>query len=46
MNQRLQGVVTSDIQRSPFQADISYRGQRLSSLLGSPQGLSLYLDDA
>jgi hypothetical protein len=44
MNQRLQGVVASDVQGSPFQLDISYRGQRLSSVLGTPQGLSLYLD--
>lgn len=44
MNRRLQGVVASDVQGSPFQTDISYRGQRLSPLLGTPQGLSLYLD--
>lgn len=44
MNRRLQGIVSSDIQGSPFQAGISYRGQRLSSLLGTPQGVSLYLD--
>ena len=44
MNRRLQGVVASDVQGSPFQVDISYRGQHLSPLLGSPQGLSLYLD--
>jgi outer membrane receptor protein involved in Fe transport len=44
MNRRLQGVVASDVQGSPFQVDISYRGQHLSSLLGTPQGLSLYLD--
>src|SRR5262245_15762195 len=42
MNQRLQGVVASDVQGSPFQVDILYRGQRLSSVLGTPQGLSLY----
>ena len=44
MNRKLQGVIASDIQGSPFQVDITYRGQRLSSLLGTPQGLSLYLD--
>jgi outer membrane receptor protein involved in Fe transport len=44
MNRRLQGVVASDVQGSPFQVDITYRGQRLSPLLGTPQGLSLYLD--
>jgi outer membrane receptor protein involved in Fe transport len=44
MNRRLQNVVTSDVQGSPFQVDLSYRGQKLSPLLGTPQGLSLYLD--
>jgi len=44
MNQRLQGVIANDVQGSPFQVDILYRGQRLSPLLGTPQGLSLYLD--
>ncbi|NML44624.1 TonB-dependent receptor [Ramlibacter sp. G-1-2-2] len=44
MNSRLQGVVASDVQGSPFQVDITYRGQKLSPLLGTPQGLSLYLD--
>jgi outer membrane receptor protein involved in Fe transport len=44
MNRRLQGVVASDVEGSPFQVDILYRGQRLSPLLGTPQGLSLYLD--
>jgi outer membrane receptor protein involved in Fe transport len=32
------------VQGSPFQTEISYRGQRLSPLLGAAQGLSLYLD--
>lgn len=44
MNRRLLGVSTSDIQGSPFQVDLTYRGQRLSPELGAPQGLSLYLD--
>lgn len=44
MNRRLLGVSASDVQGSPFQVDISYRGQQLSSQLGAPQGLSLYLD--
>ncbi|HET8745328.1 MAG TPA: TonB-dependent receptor [Ramlibacter sp.] len=44
MNQRLQGVIANEVQGSPFQVDILYRGQRLSPLLGTPQGLSLYLD--
>ncbi|MBC5784819.1 TonB-dependent receptor [Ramlibacter sp. USB13] len=44
MNRRLQGVTATDVQGSPFQREITYRGQRLSPLLGAPQGLSLYLD--
>ncbi len=44
MNRNLQGVFASDVQGSPFQVDITYRGQKLSPLLGTPQGLSLYLD--
>jgi outer membrane receptor protein involved in Fe transport len=44
MNRRLVGVTASDVQGNPFQMDLSYRGQRLSPLLGTPQGLSLYLD--
>jgi outer membrane receptor protein involved in Fe transport len=44
MNRRLTGVSASDVLGSPFQVDITYRGQQLSSVLGSAQGLSLYLD--
>ncbi len=44
MANNLTGVNVNDVQGSPFQGDITYRGFRLSSLLGSPQGLSVYLD--
>ncbi len=44
MSNNLTGVNVNDVQGSPFQGDITYRGFRLSSLLGSPQGLSVYLD--
>jgi outer membrane receptor protein involved in Fe transport len=44
MNRRLVGVSASEVQGSPYQTEISYRGQRLSPLLGAAQGLSLYLD--
>ena len=44
MANNLTGVNVNEVQGSPFQADITYRGFRLSSLLGSPQGLSVYLD--
>ncbi|GAB2845941.1 TonB-dependent receptor [Pseudoduganella ginsengisoli] len=41
---RLGGVVINDIQGNPFQADVSYRGFTASPLLGTPQGLSIYMD--
>jgi outer membrane receptor protein involved in Fe transport len=41
---RLPGMQVNDIQGSPFQADLSYRGYRASGLLGASQGLSVYLD--
>ncbi|HQS31060.1 TonB-dependent receptor [Polaromonas sp.] len=44
MNRQMTGVTVNDIQGSPFQVDLNYRGLRLSPLLGTPQGLSAYLD--
>ncbi len=44
MNRRLEGVTVNETQGSPFQADLSYRGHRLSPTLGAAQGLSAYLD--
>ncbi|MDD2546021.1 MAG: TonB-dependent receptor [Burkholderiaceae bacterium] len=44
LQRSMPGVIASDIQGSPYQTDLSYRGHRLSPLLGSPQGLSVYLD--
>ncbi len=41
---RLSGMQVNDIQGSPFQADLTYRGHRASGLLGASQGLSVYLD--
>ena len=41
---RLPGMQVNDIQGSPFQADLTYRGYRASGLLGASQGLSVYLD--
>lgn len=38
------GVQVSDIQGSPYQAELSFRGYRASGLLGAAQGLSVYLD--
>ncbi|WP_404300599.1 TonB-dependent receptor [Alicycliphilus denitrificans] len=44
LNRSMPSVSAADIQGSPYQIDLSYRGHRLSPLLGSPQGLSVYLD--
>lgn len=44
MSRNLLGVNVNEVQGSPFQADITYRGFRLSGILGSSQGLSVYLD--
>ena len=44
MARNLTGVNINEIQGSPFQADITYRGFRLSGILGAAQGLSVYLD--
>jgi len=44
LNRRLTGVYANDIQNNPFQPDISYRGYTASPLLGTPQGLSIYMD--
>lgn len=44
LTRRLPGVQTNEIQGSPFQADLTFRGYRASGLLGASQGLSVYLD--
>ena len=38
------GVFINDIQNNPLQPDVNYRGFTASPLLGTPQGLSVYLD--
>jgi hypothetical protein len=40
----LDSVYVNDIQNNPFQPDINYRGYTASPLLGTPQGLSIYMD--
>lgn len=42
--QRLPGVQVNEVQGSPFQGDLTYRGYRASGLIGAAQGLSVYLD--
>ena len=34
----------NEVQGNPFQTDINYRGYTASPLLGTPQGLSVYMD--
>ncbi len=44
MSRRMNGVFVNDIQNNSFQADLNYRGYTASPLLGTPQGLSVYMD--
>lgn len=44
MNRRLNGVYVNENQNNPFQPDVNYRGYTASPLVGSPAGLSVYLD--
>jgi outer membrane receptor protein involved in Fe transport len=44
MNRALGSVYVNDVQNNPLQPDINYRGYAASPLLGTPQGLSVYVD--
>ena len=44
MNRHTGSVYVNDIQNNALQPDINYRGYSASPLLGTPQGLSVYLD--
>ena len=44
MNRRLGSVHINEVQNNPFQPDVNYRGYSASPLLGSAQGLSVYMD--
>ena len=44
LNRRLSGVHLNDNQGNPFQSDLNYRGYTSSPLLGTPQGISVYMD--
>lgn len=44
MNRQLGSVHVNDIQNNPLQPDLNYRGFTASPLLGTQQGLSVYLD--
>ena len=44
MNKNLTGVHVNDNQGNPYQMDLNYRGFTASPLLGTPQGISIYMD--
>lgn len=44
MNRRLNNIYLNEIQGNPMQPDLNYRGYTASPLLGTPQGVSIYLD--
>ena len=44
LNANLGSISLSNGSGSPYQSDVSYRGFQATSLLGSPTGLSVYLD--
>lgn len=44
LNQRFMGVNVSDSADNPFQPDINYHGFTASPLVGTPEGLSIYVD--
>ncbi|HKJ08826.1 MAG TPA: Plug domain-containing protein [Gammaproteobacteria bacterium] len=44
MADNLNGVTVNAAQNNPFQPDISFRGFTASPVLGTPQGLSVYMD--
>jgi outer membrane receptor protein involved in Fe transport len=44
LNRRLSGVNINENQENPFQPDLNYRGYTASPLLGTSEGISVYLD--
>jgi len=44
MNRKLQSVNVNDYQGNPFQMDVTYRGFTAGPQIGTPQGLSVFLD--
>jgi outer membrane receptor protein involved in Fe transport len=44
LNRRLDAVHINEVQGNPIQADLNYRGYTASPLLGTPQGVSVYMD--
>lgn len=44
LNTQLQSVNVNDYQGNPFQMDVTYRGFTASPQIGTPQGLSVFMD--
>lgn len=44
MNTQLQSVTVNDYQGNPFQVDVQFRGFTAGPQVGTPQGLSVFLD--
>ncbi len=44
LNRRLTSVFMNELQGNPLQPDVNYRGYTASPLLGTPQGISVYMD--
>jgi outer membrane receptor protein involved in Fe transport len=44
LNRRLNGIYFNEMQGNPFQPDVNFRGYTASPLLGTPQGISVYVD--
>ena len=44
LNQNLGSVNVNDTQGNPFQRDVNFRGFSASPILGTPQGLSVFVD--
>jgi outer membrane receptor protein involved in Fe transport len=44
LNSGMQGVNINEIQNNPYQPNVNFRGFTASPLLGTPQGLSVFVD--
>jgi outer membrane receptor protein involved in Fe transport len=44
MNRDLNGVFVNQMSENPFQPDVNFRGYTASPVLGTPEGISVYVD--
>ncbi len=44
LNRELNGVFINEMAENPFQPDVNFRGYTASPLLGTPEGISVYVD--